>query len=718
MSIELHDQQQQFPAHLALFLYGSSPLLGSWDPNRAIQINRVDEYLWNLELVIPACCENVEFNFLVKDHDNPTFQRAEEQDRRLLLGESTRVNTKSCAVFKRLDAFEELKLLVSVHVESMPPSSLAAMWKAHKEDLKSNGSQMHTNFYFNNNTGTIALTPQPPSPSILKGDFQEHKSLDNEDKLQDHADNLVNPKNLHQHVSVQVPESRDPSNLRSKSLSSSRSVSVQDLVVLGAESEKEHSSRPAVDPHITNYSLETSSNCGDELVNKLSNSDGVMLNAALEKSVLDELPEAGELLNVGRHACLVADQLLVPKERRRLAIIMVGLPARGKTFTATKLARYLKWLGHKTKHFNVGQYRRLKHGCNQKADFFRSDNRGGLDARNEVAALAMEDMLAWMQEGGQIGIFDATNSTIQRRNMLSKISEGKCKVIFLEVVCNDQTVIERNIRLKIQQSPDYVDMPDFEESLKDFKIRLANYEKAYQSVAEGSYIKMIDTVGGEGGQVQINNISGYLPGRILFFLVNTHTNPRPIFLSRPGESLGSICNLVGGDRKLSELGERYGQLLGNFMNERLKGEQTASVWTSTLQRTLATAQHLLQFPRVQWRALDDISAGTCDGMTYEEIKSKMADEYKARTLDKLRYRYPRGESYLDVIQRLEPVIIELERQHSPVIIVAHQAVLRSLYGYFADKPLEQIPYIEIPVHTVIEVQMGVVGVEEKRYKLL
>lgn len=51
-------------------------------------------------------------------------------------------------------------------------------------------------------------------------------------------------------------------------------------------------------------------------------------------------------------------------------------------------------------------------------------------------------------------------------------------------------------------------------------------------------------------------------------------------------------------------------------------------------------------------------------------------------------RYPAGESYLDVIQRLEPVIIELEREKESVCIVGHQAVLRALYGYFAAVPLQ------------------------------
>ena len=39
-------------------------------------------------------------------------------------------------------------------------------------------------------------------------------------------------------------------------------------------------------------------------------------------------------------------------------ICMVGLPARGKTYISTKLARYLNWIGIGTKVFNVGQYRR------------------------------------------------------------------------------------------------------------------------------------------------------------------------------------------------------------------------------------------------------------------------------------------------------------------------------------------------------------------------
>jgi hypothetical protein len=42
------------------------------------------------------------------------------------------------------------------------------------------------------------------------------------------------------------------------------------------------------------------------------------------------------------------------------------------------------------------------------------------------------------------------------------------------------------------------------------------------------------------------------------------------------------------------------------------------VWTSTLQRTILTAAGL-PFAKLKWKALDEIDAGICDGMTYAQV---------------------------------------------------------------------------------------------------
>ena len=58
----------------------------------------------------------------------------------------------------------------------------------------------------------------------------------------------------------------------------------------------------------------------------------------------------------------------------RLVVVMVGLPARGKTFTARKIARFLQWRGWSARVFNVGNYRRERFGAKVPHSFFNPDN--------------------------------------------------------------------------------------------------------------------------------------------------------------------------------------------------------------------------------------------------------------------------------------------------------------------------------------------------------
>ncbi len=39
-----------------------------------------------------------------------------------------------------------------------------------------------------------------------------------------------------------------------------------------------------------------------------------------------------------------------------------------------------------------------------------------------------------------------------------------------------------------------------------------------------------------GRKISINKITGYIPGRIVFFLMNLHVSARPVWLTRCGES--------------------------------------------------------------------------------------------------------------------------------------------------------------------------------------
>nr|DAD26279.1 TPA_asm: hypothetical protein HUJ06_027747 [Nelumbo nucifera] len=725
--ISLKMENFKLKGELIPHIYGSVPLVGSWDCSKALSMERESKSMWELSFVVPPNHETLDFKFLLKPKHSNVPCIVEEGPNRLLT-RGTLQGDARLALF-RLNGDEVLEYRVFIKADRVSPFDLAASWRAYKENLQPSTVRGIPDVSINAAPDTGV---ENGSPVTLELDLEHYvipAPVTSANSALVYAANMTeNPRSLTCGGTWSNSYGSSSASYSNKAGSAlvDQSQSKKETEVMVTDSSKIYSTSGMVESKsVGTFSplqkqdgqrgLFVDRGVGSPRLVKSTSATTFATELKLDTESKNAMPAAAGAVA----AAAVADQMLGPKEDRHLAIVLVGLPARGKTFTSAKLTRYLRWLGHDTKHFNVGKYRRLKHGTNQSADFFRADNPEGMEARNEVAALAMDDMISWMQEGGQVGIFDATNSSRARRNMLMKMAEGKCKIIFLETICNDERIIERNIRLKVQQSPDYAEEPDFEAGMRDFKTRLANYEKVYEPVEEGSYIKMIDMASGHGGQLQVNNISGYLPGRIVFFLVNTHLTPRPILLTRHGESRDNVRGRIGGDTVLSsEAGQLYSKKLANFVEKRLKSERAASIWTSTLQRTILTARPIVGFPKIQWRALDEINAGVCDGMTYEEIKKNMPEEYESRKKDKLRYRYPRGESYLDVIQRLEPVIIELERQRAPVVVISHQAVLRALYAYFADRPLKEIPHIEVPLHTIIEIQMGVSGVQEKRYKLM
>lgn len=94
---------------------------------------------------------------------------------------------------------------------------------------------------------------------------------------------------------------------------------------------------------------------------------------------------------------------------------------------------------------------------------------------------------------------------------------------------------------------------------------------------------------------------------------------------------------IGGDAGLSPRGCLYAQRLAEFVKAHYPPGTDLTVWTSCLRRTVQTAEPMGR-EIVQWKGLDEINAGICDGMTYEEIAEKMPEEYEARSREKFKYR--------------------------------------------------------------------------------
>ena len=57
---------------------------------------------------------------------------------------------------------------------------------------------------------------------------------------------------------------------------------------------------------------------------------------------------------------------------------------------------------------------------------------------------------------------------------------------------------------------------------------------------------------------------------------------------------------------------------------------------------------------------------------------------------------------------------EIERQREPVMVVAHNAIIRVLHGYLSGIPRESVPHTAVPLHTVIGMVPKAYGCDETR----
>eukprot|EP00956_Cyclotella_meneghiniana_P022918 scaffold43858_cov67-Cyclotella_meneghiniana.AAC.5 len=407
-------------------------------------------------------------------------------------------------------------------------------------------------------------------------------------------------------------------------------------------------------------------------------------------------------------------------DSEKLIIVMCGLPATGKTHIANRIVRYLSFfLDIPTKIFNVGDYRRKLYGAQLPAAFFDHSNEAFMSKRLEACDGALEDLISFMKEDGvRVGVLDSTNANRGRRDHIrNALNTLECKVVFLECIVNDDYVLESNIRNIHLNTPDYKGM-DAVAAFEDFKKRRENYFDVYEHVdnKDGAHIKIINNE-----TFVVYNVRGYLPQKVVHFVMNLHLLPREFYLSRHGQSMYNLEGKIGGDSGLSEAGLEYARRLADFAKDVVATEvkvdeetgeekrvaRPARLWTSTLRRTKETAQFIkkekmtfkwdnhdevtwIQFKGRARRNLDELYAGVCDGLTYQEIKERFPEEFARRQENKLTYRYPR----------------------------AHQGIHRLLYAYFMGLSREEAPFVSIPLNTIIEIRPHAYGCTEKRYVLL
>lgn len=249
----------------------------------------------------------------------------------------------------------------------------------------------------------------------------------------------------------------------------------------------------------------------------------------------------------------------------QILVVTVGVPGRGKTHLAHAIQRYLRWMGVKCSVYNLANVRRSMLGplAELPEDYFSytKDNAEVVKLRDQAREMHENAIAKFFEQGGQVAVYDANNSNKERRNMIrDRFSAMGVQIMFIECVCDDEEMIERNIRSMHSFNPDYEGW-----SLRDikasFRKRIEQHEKVYEPITNNAlpHVQLLNF----GQRIVVNNVQGYLQNRIVFFLMNIHNQERTIYFARTGESL--VEHIYKADAELSSLGYQYANRLCDFI---------------------------------------------------------------------------------------------------------------------------------------------------------
>ena len=170
-----------------------------------------------------------------------------------------------------------------------------------------------------------------------------------------------------------------------------------------------------------------------------------------------------------------------------------------------------------------------------------------------------------------------------------------------------------------------------------------------------------------------------------------------IYIARHGETTWNVEGRIQGrsDPGLSPKGHQQSLAL----LEQLKKQSLSAIYTSSLQRSILTAQpiaHHFGLPIHQESDLDEIAFGVLEGRNLYQFDEVTKNEWERFKDDRFNYHIPGAENYTDVANRIKPFIDKTLRNHEgeEVLVVGHRVVNRLLIGMLMEYPLEWVLKIE------------------------
>lgn len=186
-----------------------------------------------------------------------------------------------------------------------------------------------------------------------------------------------------------------------------------------------------------------------------------------------------------------------PQQGSKTVVVLVGLPASGKSSVTRVLLEYFGRTQVRAQKFNVGERRREDLDASDHT-LFDPKNDAGTRARQGWAQETLGELLQalYVEDTIDVGVFDATNTTRERREWLVKACVEAADaasatnrsatstplvtdIIFLTVSVTSPPLLHYNISRKLHNA-DYHAVPSRASALRDFILRYKNYQSVYE----------------------------------------------------------------------------------------------------------------------------------------------------------------------------------------------------------------------------------------------
>ncbi|WP_027186357.1 bifunctional nucleoside/nucleotide kinase/histidine phosphatase family protein [Desulfovibrio inopinatus] len=380
---------------------------------------------------------------------------------------------------------------------------------------------------------------------------------------------------------------------------------------------------------------------------------------------------------------------------KKLYIVMVGLPARGKTTVAAKIKENLEKENIRVRIFNNGDVRRrMLQENTSHAGFYNPSNIEGHSVREKIAMINIEEARHYLSSRGQIAILDATNASAKRRQTLREHLTDH-PIIFVECINEDRELLQASIIRKTKMA-EFAHLT-FDEAYRSFEERISYYESIYSPLSHKDNSITIDTLNNRIIRENVGVVIPYYP-RIRDLLVSDWV--KNLFLVRHGQTHYNLDMRLGGNSELTETGHAQARALADHF----KGTPIPYIFTSTKIRTKQmgtpiSADQSGHCTVISLPEFDEIDAGVCEHMTYQEILEQMPEAYAARSRDKYNFIYEKGEGYVTLKDRVYRGIkkaLYLSGNSDNIMVIGHQAVNRMILSHFLFRRTEDVPYIYIP----------------------